>query len=263
MRGPSPTPGIDLQREPPLPPRVADHFFGRVSSGFYRRLTDHWKERSGPLLVALLVLLGTSSWFDARFGGLPIFALLLTLVLVSSILRLSTSRRQTVVGVLLGAPAIVGLWLSELIDAVVVSQAALALMTFFLLYTTVTVLIYVLRDDTVDMETLGAAFSVFLLMGFTWGTLYGFLYLQDPQAFRFPEVLPTERAPGLTAHVPLDVLIYFSFVTLTTVGYGDVLPVASSSRALAMLEAVIGHFYLAILIGRLVGLSIEQVRKPS
>ena len=61
----------------------------------------------------------------------------------------------------------------------------------------------------------------------------------------------------------MGILIYYSFVTLTTVGYGDVLPIAASARSMAVMEAVLGHFYLTVLIARLVGLSIANSRKPT
>jgi hypothetical protein len=54
-----------------------------------------------------------------------------------------------------------------------------------------------------------------------------------------------------------------SFMTLTTVGYGDVLPISGSARAAVTLEAVLGHFYLAVLVARLVGLHIADTRRPS
>jgi hypothetical protein len=57
--------------------------------------------------------------------------------------------------------------------------------------------------------------------------------------------------------------LYFSFTTLTTVGYGDVLPVNGYARAAVVLEAVLGHFYLAVLVARLVGLHIADIRRES
>jgi hypothetical protein len=253
MRRAPPAPGVEFPSEPATS--------GQLTNGLYDRLTDHFRERSVPLLISLLILLATAAWFDEHFGGLPIFALLLTLVLLSSIFRLSTTRRQAMVGALLGTPTIVVLWLAEFLPNLALSQAALGLLTLFFLYTTATILLYVLREETVTMETLEAAFSVFLLMGFAWGSIYGLIYLQDPSAFRLPDPVPAAQGSGITANAPLDVLIYFSFVTLTTVGYGDVLAATGSSRAMAILEAVVGHFYLAILIGRLVGLSIAYAER--
>lgn len=219
------------------------------------RLMDLFHDRSVYQLATLLVLLGLGSWLNERWEAVPVFLLLLTLVLLSSIFRLSLSRRQAWLGATLGVPAIVSLWLREFVNDIRLSEVALAFVTLFMAYTAATILIHVLTEAQITMDTLSEAFSVFLLMGFSWACVYGLLYLQAPGVFRLPDEISTVGVSGLTADVPIDVMIYFSFVTLTTVGYGDVLPVASLARGMAVLEMVVGHFYLAILIGRLVGLS--------
>ena len=68
---------------------------------------------------------------------------------------------------------------------------------------------------------------------------------------------------GIARDVPVNILTYFSFMTLTTVGYGDVVPTSGSARAAVVLEAVLGHFYLAVLVARLVGLHIADTRRRS
>jgi voltage-gated potassium channel len=223
------------------------------------RFTDVLHARSLYLLLSLFFLLAAGPLINERFPKLPIFELLFTLVLLATIRRLSTSRRQARFGVVLGAPTIMSLWLSKFVADPRVSQVALILLILFLLYSTATIMFYVFSEENVTVDTLSAAFSIFLLIGFAWGCIYGLLYLDTPDAFRLPELTPGSIEFGITPGVPMGILIYFSFVTLTTVGYGDVLPVAVSARSMAMLEAVVGHFYLAILVARLVGLSIAYV----
>ena len=63
--------------------------------------------------------------------------------------------------------------------------------------------------------------------------------------------------------VPFNVMVYFSFTTLTTVGFGDVLPISGAARAAVVLEAVLAHFYLAVLIARLVGLHTADTRRQA
>src|SRR5207244_12063679 len=96
----------------------------------------------------------------------------------------TVDRRQGVFGAVLAVPAMACLWLRQFVPAAGLSQAGLALLTLFLLYTAATVVRHVFRAETVTMDTLSGAFCVYLLMGLAWGTLDSLLYLQTPGAFR-------------------------------------------------------------------------------
>ena len=91
----------------------------------------------------------------------------------------------------------------------------------------------------------------YLLIGVTWAFAYQLLVEQAPDAIHFEAPL----AP--VAWRQLNDLIYFSFVTLTTVGYGDVRPVHPVVRSLAVAEALLGQLYLVILISSLVGMALQ------
>jgi hypothetical protein len=104
----------------------------------------------------------------------------------------------------------------------------------------------VLAEGRVDAERICAALCVYLLAGIAFGGLFAAL---------------ETRAPGSLAGarpIDLDDAVYFSFVTLATLGYGDITPAASGARALAVLEAVFGQLYLAVLIARLVSLYARE-----
>jgi ion channel len=96
-------------------------------------------------------------------------------------------------------------------------------------------------------------------MDYTWGSLYGLMYILTPGSFHLPTEWTPAREQGIATDVPLNLMTYFSFTTLTTLGYGDILPTSGSARA-AVVEAVLGHFYLAVLVARLVGLHIVSAR---
>lgn len=106
----------------------------------------------------------------------------------------------------------------------------------------------VLAEGRVDAERVCAALCVYLLAGIAFGGFFAAI-----------EAL----APGSLAGagpIDLDAAVYFSFVTLATLGYGDIAPAASATRALAVLEAVFGQLYLAVLIARLVSLYAREHR---
>ena len=104
------------------------------------------------------------------------------------------------------------------------------------------VLVSVLRSGRVDGERICGALCVFLLAGIAFGGVFAALEALAPRSF------------SQAGDDGIGSAVYFSFMTLTSVGYGDIAPAAPAARALAILEAVFGQLYLAILIARLVSL---------
>jgi voltage-gated potassium channel len=229
----------------------------------YGRLQSLVYGRSVYLLVSLLALVAIGPWLTEHLVGRALWELLLTLVTLSSIHMLRVRRGQALISGLLALPTLASLWLRQLIPAVGLSKVALVLLTLFLLYTTVAVLLRVFAEETVTMDTLSAALCVYLLMGYIWGSLYGLIYLLAPSGFHLPTGWTPAKEQGIATDVPLNLMVYFSFTTLTTLGYGDVIPIGGSARAAVILEAVLGQFYLAVLVARLVGLHIADRRRES
>ncbi len=102
----------------------------------------------------------------------------------------------------------------------------------------------VFAPGRVTANKLVGAVTIYILLGVIWSQVYAIIELLVPGSFRFGSEfggMPVESN-----------LMYFSFITLTTVGYGDATPVMPMAHAMAVLEALVGQLYLAILIGRLV-----------
>jgi Ion channel len=228
--------------------------------GRLQRLVDG---RSFYLLVSLLALVAIGPWLTENVVGRGLWELLFTLVTLSSIHMVRVKRGEAMISGLLALPTVVSLWLRQAVPALGLSQVALALMTLFLLYTTVTVLLRVFAEERVTMDTLSGALCVYLLMGYLWGSLYGLIYLLVPGSFHLPRWWTPGKEQGIATDVPLNLMTYFSFTTLTTLGYGDVLPITGVARAAVILEAVLGQFYLAVLVARLIGLHVVNTRPQS
>ena len=122
----------------------------------------------------------------------------------------------------------------------------------FLGFTTWILLRHVMQAKQVDSDTLCGAVSVYLLLGIAWVLLYGVIETVQPGSFNVSSALTGDESKAWAD------LVYYSFVTLTTLGYGDVAPLSPRVRSLAVLEAITGVFYVAILVARLVGLHIAQ-----
>ena len=111
-------------------------------------------------------------------------------------------------------------------------------------------LVRVLRLGRVTYDHIVGAVAVYLLLGMTWAQAYGLLDGMVPGAFN--QASPASDSPYA--------FVYFSVITLATVGYGDITPVHPIARSLAMLEALFGQLYLAILLARLVSLEVAERR---
>src|SRR5207249_7604513 len=107
------------------------------------------------------------------------------------------------------------------------------------------------RPGPISVHRIMGGVAAYLLIGLTWAFGYKLLLAEVPDAIHFPSPVA-----GIPTGVPAR-LVYFSFATLTTVGYGDAYPVHRVARSLAMAEALIGQLYPAILIATLVGMALQ------
>jgi hypothetical protein len=166
-----------------------------------------------------------------------------TLLLLSCIHALSDNHRQAIVASLVIVPAIFLDWAGLLyanpnleIFVYLYRIGAYGFVCYHLLR-------YALRAGNVDVEKIAAAVNVYLFMGLIWRDLYSLTNILIHGAFNM-ELLSQND------------FLYYSFVTLSTLGYGDILPVIGPAKALAYIEAIVGQLYLTILVARLVGLHI-------
>jgi len=128
----------------------------------------------------------------------------------------------------------------------------------FLTYVSILILRSVLRAWEIDVEVILGALCVYLMLALVWGLAYQLVALSRPDAFVIPAAMlegsgNPDQALGSALH-------YFSFVTLTTLGYGDIQPVIPIARSLAITEALFGQIYLVTLIARLVSMQSSQMR---
>jgi hypothetical protein len=121
---------------------------------------------------------------------------------------------------------------------------ALAVWTVIALFSAGVALRYALRSGQVDAEHIYAALGAYLLGGVFFGALYHAVEQVWPGSF---------AASGGARGMPMADSIYLSFVTLATLGYGDLVPVSGVARGLAVIEAIMGQLFLAVMIARLVG----------
>lgn len=195
-----------------------------------------------PLTILLTVTSAYAVWNLARHRALMICAAGVILVL----LGLSSFEISRMVGL----HHLHHLLTREKIDFVHVTAQMV-----FLFYVTTTILRSVFRARVVDGNILCGAACVYLLAGILWG--YGYTMLEIVSADSFKIEAP-DMGAGVNLYDEPGWLIYFSFTTLTTVGFGDVLPANAFARSLSVLEAVVGQIMLVVMMARLVGLHVAH-----
>ena len=210
-----------------------------------------WIKRPFTLLVlSLTVFLFFLFPFRDSPHGAVAPRLLLTAVFFASLYAVVQQRHATLAAVALMIPPLVLTWGESVFFGPQFSVARLGATTGFLLFISGIVLSDVMRTERVSIDTISGGLAVYLLLGLVFTEIYSLLLVTNPEAIRFANADDS----GNTAAIA-----YYSFVTLTTLGYGDIVPISKAARAMASLEAVIGQVYLTVLVARLVGLNISQV----
>ena len=200
------------------------------------------------LLIALALFFIWAPFVEEIEGGELIVSGLFSLVLLAGIVAVADRKRVLVIAIVLAIPAIAGRWINhfrpDLAPPAVFLTAGLVLIAFVV----ANLLRFVLRAPSVNVEVLCASISAYLMLGLMWTMAYWLVDQLTPGgAFSFNTNTGTRSMNGFTG-------FYFSFITLSTVGYGDITPVSRIARWLAAMEAMTGLLYVAVLIARLVSL---------
>jgi len=207
------------------------------------------KRLSGIELVVALTLLFVSLPFLEllRIGAL-LESILLTVVLLSAVVAIADRKVITIVAVALAIPTVLGRWMYQFHPSGFPAELFLIGGILFVLFVIINLLRFIVTTAAVNLEVLCASISTFLLLGLLWTFAYWLVAELVPAAFSF------NTASGGDTTMKGFNSMYFSFITLCTVGYGDITPVSHVARMLAAMEGVTGLLYVAVLIARLVAL---------
>jgi hypothetical protein len=215
------------------------------------------------LLAALLIVLVVQP-VSFGFAGPPeLFDAFLVLVTVALLLSFCPDRNRRVAAIAFGVPTgLLSLGGHLLPDrprgTVVMTGHGLAVALFA--WAAVLIVASLLRRRSVSLDSVFGSVCGYLLLGMAWGVLYSMLETARPGSFAVGERLAAQVREDQS---PVPLFTYYSFITLTTVGYGDVTPVSTPARTCAWLEALTGQFYLAVLVAGLVGALLVQRAEES
>lgn len=204
------------------------------------------RHRYAILFAALLATIAVGPLLEALDFGRVFMEVLLTASLVAAVAPIGVLQKRRAMFAILGL-ALALRWYASHSESASGSAVAALLWCGVAVVAAYGAIRYSLSSVRIDAEHLCAALSAYLLVGVCWGVIYVAVVRLQPDAMLF--------AGAPLAHgLGMGDAIYFSFVTLATLGYGDLAPATAVMRGLAVFEAIIGQLYLAIMVARLVGL---------
>lgn len=220
---------------------------------------DPQPEPSPRFAIHLAILVGLCLLYPVmvEIGWLPFYRLVMAAAILAIVFTLGGRRSTVTAAALLAAPAIFSQILTLFFPgrATVVASSMTGMVLFA--YLTWLFARHVFGPGLVTGNKLAGAVCVYLLIGLLFATLHAAIAAIQPGAYVGPGMGPDDAGLGTGGEFHF---IYFSFVTITTLGYGDILPTTPTSETVSWLEAVIGQLFVAITIARLVGLHIAQSR---
>lgn len=223
---------------------------------------DERQSRFIALLIALtIVLLAIPIWrlimpSSSPGAGNVVISIVFMCMLISAAYAVGRRMRTLMTASALAIPVAVFHILTLITnnDAILIAKELSTIL--FLGYIIVLGLVNLLTARKVTMDTIAASLCVYMLLGLLWASVFGLTEVLEPQSFVFAHAEGV--TPGRFGQPGTGTELYYSLVTLSTLGYGDITPVSSPARLFAATEAIMGQLFLAVLIARLVGLQIAH-----
>ena len=217
-----------------------------------------WRYKYELLLAAQILLSAISPLFSSAVYARLILDIAITAVFVTAIYVISNTRKHLVIGLVLMVPPLVLTWGIKLYQVPVLEYLSLFGAALFFSYVASLILVDIFKSKMITLDIIAGGICVYLFFGNICGMIYALIARIDPGAFSIPELTASHIGDNIG---DVSSAMYFSFVTLTTLGYGDITPLNAFARTLAYLEAAIGQFYLTVLIASLVGIHISSSDK--
>jgi Ion channel len=204
----------------------------------------------GLLLLVVFVLFPMSA--RGPLAAITLQSFISLVVILGAVLIARRGTAFALVALLGLGTAVIG-WIRLYSQDGFLTVLGLSTWILFLILLAAAILIRVFDEGRITVHRIQGALAVYLLLGVIWSGCYRLVMEADPGAFN----LPSAADEGTL----MSKLVYFSFATLTTVGYGDVTALDTAARSLAMLEALTGQLFPAVLIARLVSMEVSHREK--
>ncbi len=205
---------------------------------------------TGLLIFTLVYLFVVCALGDFSFGDL-MADLLFSLIIVAGVMTTFRQRWVRFLAIVLAVASLALTWWQNIqpVGSLTILNAVLRII--FLGFLLAVLIVQVFGAGPVTAHRIRGAIVVYLLLGGMWSFLYYIVALTIPNSFHWLDGLPPRNPEAFQR-----ALMYFSYITLTTTGFGDITPATPLARTLAMFEALTGQLYLVITLARLVSLAI-------
>ena len=211
----------------------------------------------GPYFIMCCVMLAAVLLYPLvhDFAGTIMIRTVFTAILLSALYTVVRKPAIFRIVFVLLIPAIVANWVLNPLDNPVLSAITSATILVIMLAAIGTILRHIITARRISQDIIFGSIAVYLLAGVAWAFCFAFINdLMPGQVIEtVGDVVSRESRAAMFPE-----FTYFSFITLTSVGYGDLTPIGAPARALAIVEGIFGQLYTAILIGKLVGMKVAQ-----
>jgi hypothetical protein len=209
------------------------------------------------LFVSLLAIVFVPALIDSRWDLLV--RVVYTMTLMACLYLVANGKWQLRIGILLAIPVLFTSWTDGIMRESDQQLAYCLMHILFLSYIALRVYLSLFEAKIINSNVVFSALSLYLLIGMTFSFIYASIELVQPNSIGH-SVQFVELTDSVFDRIHAQ-LFYFSFVTLSTLGYGDISPVSELARSFSILEALIGQIYLAVIIARLIGLQQPAVKE--
>lgn len=206
------------------------------------------KGKSIYLLISLVALLLLYPLLEGDNIGSLLLTIITSVIIITSVYSLSYTKKTLIWAMSIGSATLLATWIDFFVRNPSWDLVSIILWILFYAFAVIALLFHVLSSTDVTIDTLYGAVSIYLLVAVLWGAIYTLIEGLSPGSFF---INPGHNIDGLRTWSDF---FYYSLVTLTTLGYGDITPVTASARSFSVMEAIIGILYIAVLVARLVGL---------
>jgi hypothetical protein len=211
-----------------------------------------FKRRFLFLLILLLTLIVVVPFIGDYSGFRIVVDIFATGVFIAALYAISAKKRQLIFAFFFVVPTIATLWMDYFTSGNWTLVASGICGVLFFGFAIAIIVNFIRSQNEVTTEMIFAAVVVYLLMAILWADLYRLLETLSPGSFEMP-----------TGEIQNDriLFLYFSLVTISTLGYGDMTPLTDRAAGLASAEAITGQIYLVVLVAWLVGMHVSKKSK--
>jgi len=210
------------------------------------------------LLCALAIFMCVLPFVSETGAGITALRIGTSLLLLAAVYSVSERRWHFVLAILLALPAIAAQMIPTLLGEQETLMLRMGMSAALLTYIAVLISVFLLKQNRVSADMILGAINVYLLFAIAFMFLHAFVEVSTPGSYLYQGESLSAVFKGHPEVDALAFLLYFSVVTMTTLGYGDIAPAVPAARMLCSLEAVIGQLFVAVFIARLVSLHIGR-----